>query len=51
MECLSQGLYKEAMNNLKMAEKIVLISKNVCTDEYNKLYSLTMNNLGCYYKK
>jgi hypothetical protein len=39
------------MNHLKMAEKIVNASRNVMDDEYFKLYSLTMNNLGCYYKK
>jgi len=25
--------------------------KDIKEDEYYKLYSLTMNNLGCYYKK
>ena len=51
MECLSQGFFKESIINLKMAEKIVYALKNIVSDEYFKLFSLTMNNLGCYYKK
>ena len=51
MECLSQGKFKEAMAQLKMAEKIILNCKGIVSDEYYKLFSLTMNNLGCYYKK
>lgn len=51
MECLSQGNSKEAMKFLKMAEKLVHASRHVLLEEHAKLYSLTMNNLGCYYKK
>lgn len=51
MESLSQGNSKEAMKFLKMAEKLVHASRHVLGDELAKLYSLTMNNLGCYYKK
>jgi phosphoribosyl-dephospho-CoA transferase len=51
MESLSQGNTKMSMEYLKMAEKLVYASRNVLKDEYTKLYSLTMNNLGCYYKK
>jgi len=34
-----------------MAESIIHTCKHIVSDEYYKLYSLTMNNLGCYYKK
>lgn len=50
-EGLSKGNLKDAMKFLKMAEKLVHASRNVLSDEYPKMFSLTMNNLGCYYKK
>ena len=35
MECLSQGLFKESIVNLKMAEKIIFARKNIVSDEYH----------------
>jgi hypothetical protein len=54
MEHLSQGLFLDAKLKLKQAEKLlnfVKISNELNEDNYNKLYILTMNNIGCYYKK
>lgn len=54
MERLSQGQFLEAKLKLKEAEQLlnfVKISKELSEDSYNKLYILTMNNIGCYYKK
>lgn len=54
MELLSQQDYKNAQKKLKQAEQVIKMAKigdNIREEEYYKLYSLTMNNLGCYYKK
>ena len=54
MEHLSQGQFLEAKLKLKEAEQLlnfVKISHELSDDNYNKLYILTMNNIGCYYKK
>lgn len=51
MEYLSNGNFKESHLKLKLAEKIVTAMQDNYSDDYYKLYSLTMNNLGCYYKK
>ena len=43
-----------AEENLKKAEALIeeMKEKNQTeTPDFSKLYSLTMNNLGCYYKK
>ena len=53
MEHLSNNNFKDAYQVLKTAERIA--TSNYAQnkeDEVNcKLFSLTMNNLGCYYKK
>ena len=54
MECLSQGNFKESQTHLKLAEQLInnlQVHDQVYNDDFNKLFSLTINNLGCYYKK
>ena len=54
MEHLSHANFKLAHGFLKRAEKLLLkeaTPKFIHTLEHSKLFSLTMNNLGCYYKK
>ena len=47
MDFLRKGQYKEAFEQLKYAEAVV-VSKS---EEETNLMSVTCNNLGCYYKK
>lgn len=51
MEYLSHGCFHEAHLYLKNAEQILKNPNVLHFDDFCKLYSLTMNNLGCYYKK
>ena len=53
MEELRKNQYASSYNLLKQAEAILRVNSksNLAVSEYNRLYSLTMNNLGCYYKK
>ena len=56
MKALSQLDYKRARRQLKLSEQILLKSNTdpenkVSQQDWHKLYALTMNNLGCYYKK
>jgi flagellin-specific chaperone FliS len=59
MTSLSSENYKECHLFLKRAEALVTALKEKLLQNVNpqqmeqvqKLYSLTMNNLGCYYKK
>lgn len=48
MDFLRKGQYKQAFEQLKYAEAVV-VSKQ--TEEETNLMSVTCNNLGCYYKK
>ena len=63
MSALSQENFKECQIFLKRAEGLVeslqeklkmildLEASAATSEQVSKLYSLTMNNLGCYYKK
>lgn len=50
MTSLSTESYKECHMFLKRAE-LLIIGNNSKSEHIQKLYSLTMNNMGCYYKK
>lgn len=50
MQFLNEGKYPDALRELKAAEKVLQASGDIIVDG-DKLHSLTMNNLGCYYKK
>lgn len=44
--------YKElSLDALRQAEAVVLSIKNIRPDHNEKLFVLTLNNFGCYYKK
>ena len=54
MEYLSQGDFKQAYMKLKYAERVIQaveVPSEMHQSDHEKLYSLTINNLGCYYKK
>jgi tetratricopeptide (TPR) repeat protein len=51
MEFLSYGNYQECHRLLKMAESLLKSATHLDGSDSSKLYALTMNNLGCYYKK
>eukprot|EP00435_Cladocopium_sp_Y103_P024487 s209_g6.t1 len=49
MDFLRKGQYKQAFEQLKYAEAVVVSKQG--KDEATNLMSVTCNNLGCYYKK
>ncbi|CAJ1371175.1 unnamed protein product, partial [Effrenium voratum] len=49
MDFLRKGQYKQAFEQLKYAEAVVVSKQG--KDEPTNLMSVTCNNLGCYYKK
>lgn len=49
MDFLRKGQYKQAFEQLKYAEAVVVSKQG--QDEATNLMSVTCNNLGCYYKK
>lgn len=54
MEFLSQGSYALCYKKLKAAELLVTkarVPQDIHVDDHQKLHTLTLNNLGCYYKK
>jgi hypothetical protein len=54
MERLSQGQFLEAKIKFKEAEQLlnfIKVTQEFQSEGYNKLFILTMNNIGCYYKK
>jgi len=48
MEALKSMNYKECISRLKQAERLL---RQPLPDVRDRLLALTMNNLGCYYKK
>ena len=55
MAAMSQEKYDKARKSLRLCELLTndtsSTTKALTLDERKKLYALTMNNLGCYYKK
>ncbi|CAE8712356.1 unnamed protein product [Polarella glacialis] len=49
MDFLRRGQYKQAFEQLKYAESVVVAQQG--EDEPTNLMAVTCNNLGCYYKK
>ena len=55
MAAMSQGKYERARKSLRLCELLATdtsqTTRALALDDRRKIYALTMNNLGCYYKK
>ena len=54
MHAISNEKYAVAKKSLRMSELLLKDhkrTKSITADDRNKIYALTMNNMGCYYKK
>ena len=53
MHYMSNFMYKKSHNDLKLAEKLLIYTgeNQIDSQDKKRLFALTMNNMGCYYKK
>jgi hypothetical protein len=51
MLLLQQNQPRQVLETLKQAEAVFLSIHDIDDSHNKKLYSLTLNNFGCYYKK
>ena len=49
MELLRKNRFGPALNYLKQAENVLIVNPKL--GEFYKFYSITLNNLGCFYKR
>lgn len=51
MMLLQQGNVKQCIEVLRQCEAVVLTVRQIKQNDNDKLFSLTLNNFACYYKK